>query len=95
VEQADGTVLGSTPLQRPFARGEGSKPLVLRLAGYKDKTLAVGLADDSSALVELEPLPQAPSNVGKSPSGDREARKKTAGRVRKPIRDEEEEWRVH
>ena len=96
VDLADGTVFGTTPLQRPFARGSGSKSLVVRLAGYKDESLTVGLDENSASAIDLKRI-EAPSAVpAKSPTALPQIRKKPAvPTARKASHSEEDEWRVH
>src|SRR5262249_50678408 len=50
----DGTVRGRTPLVFSQPRGDGEVRLVLRLAGYKDKTRAVKLKSDAVLSIDLE-----------------------------------------
>ena len=52
----DKTELGQTPLDKVVAQGEGSLGLTLRLAGYKDENVSLGLGADASVLVNLESL---------------------------------------
>jgi serine/threonine-protein kinase len=96
VDLADGSVLGTTPLQKPFARGSGSKSLVVRLAGYKDESLTVGLDENSASAIDLKRI-EAPATVpAKPPTALPQVRKKPAvPTAHKAPHSEEDEWRVH
>jgi eukaryotic-like serine/threonine-protein kinase len=96
VDLADGSVLGTTPLQKPFAKGSGSKTLVLRLAGYGDESLTVGLDENSASSVDLKPIEAPAATPAKPPTAATQIRKKPAvPTARKASHDEEDEWRVH
>jgi serine/threonine-protein kinase len=96
VDLADGSVLGTTPLRKLFARGSGSKTLGLRLAGYRDESLTVGLDENSASAIDLRPI-EAPAAIpAKPPTVTPPIRKKLAvPTARKVSHDEEDEWRVH
>jgi eukaryotic-like serine/threonine-protein kinase len=90
----DGTVLGMTPLDKPHAQGSDALELLLRLHGYKDKTLSVGLDASSATAVELErmeataaPKPTDKATSSRRPSGSR--------RPARPTQNKEDEWLVH
>ena len=97
----DGTVLGVTPLEKSYPQGSGTLGVVLRLQGYKDKTVAVGLEGNSATSIDLEraELPAAegahksvePSAVTHKPGGSRKPPKTTQNRDQ----NKEDEWRVH
>jgi len=99
-EQA-GSVLGTTPLEKVYPQGGGTLSLVLRLQGYKDKTVAVGLEGNSSTSVDLEraapsttaPVekPAKPAAEAKKPSGVHKPPKTTQNKEQ----IKEDEWRVH
>jgi hypothetical protein len=99
-----GTVLGMTPFDKSYARGGGAVRFGLRLAGFKDRTIAVGLDQSSTTSVDLEAAP-APAEAEAKPepvvAAPVEARKAAAVRKvsqparSKPAHDEDEEWRVH
>ena len=96
VDLADGSVLGTTPLQKPFARGSGSKTLVLRLAGFRDESLTVGLDENSASSIDLRPIEVPAAIPAKPPTVAPQIRKKPAvPTARKVSHDEEDEWRVH
>jgi serine/threonine protein kinase len=96
VDVADGSVLGTTPLQKSFVKGSGSKTLVLRLPGYRDETLTVGLDESSANSLDLKPIAAAPAASPAKPSASPpQIRKKPAATARKAPHDEEDEWRVH
>jgi serine/threonine protein kinase len=87
---SDGTVLGMTPLNRSYPQGQGTMDVLLRLRGYKDKTVTVKLEGSSAMVVDLERI--------ETVAGPTAAPARRTGRVRKPPRikqDKEEEWLVH
>jgi serine/threonine protein kinase len=100
-DEKAGTMLGTTPLEKTYPRGSGALSLVLRLQGYKDKTVAVGLEGNSSTSVDLEQA--APSATGPAGKPARPVlRAKKASSVRRPPKAtqqkdqfKEDEWRVH
>ena len=96
VDPADGTVLGTTPLQKPLARGSGSKALVVRLAGYKDESLTVALDENSASAIDLKRI-EAPALPPAQPhTVTPQIRKKPAVPTpRKASHNEEDEWLVH
>jgi len=97
----DGSALGMTPLQKSYPLAKGSVGMTLRLAGYKDKSIAVALDGNSSTTVELERMEAAPAEAaGKRAVTRVEPSKepKKSGGARKPPKpqqNEEDEWRVH
>ena len=96
VDLADGTVLGTTPLQRPFPRGSGSKALVVRLAGYKDESLTVALDENSASTIDLKRIEAPAATPAQPPTVTPQIRKKPAAPApRKASHNEEDEWRVH
>jgi len=96
VDLADGSVLGTTPLQKPFARGAGSKSLVVRLAGYKDESLTVGLDENSASTIDLKRIEAPVAVPAKPPTAAPQVRKKPAlPAARKAPQSEEDQWRVH
>jgi hypothetical protein len=93
----DGTVLGMTPLERMYPQGNGTLNVLLRLHGYRDKTVTVGLEGNSATVVDLERMEAtAPSNEPKPVAAPAISRK--PGGARKPpqtTQNKEEEWLVH
>ncbi len=93
----DQSELGITPLRKSYPQGDGSVDLTLRLAGYKDKSVAIALDGNSSTAVDLERMqPVAAEATPKPAAVHAEPRK--AGGTRKPLKiphNEEDEWRVH
>jgi serine/threonine protein kinase len=90
----DGTVLGMTPLDKPHAQGSGKLDVILRLHGWKDKSVAIGLEASSATAVDLERLETAvapkPTETATSP--------RKAGTSRKTVqttKNKEDEWLVH
>jgi len=69
---------------------------VLRLAGYRDESLTVGLDENSASSIDLRPI-EAPAAIpAKPPTVAPQIRKKPAvPTARKVSHDEEDEWRVH
>jgi serine/threonine protein kinase len=97
VHGSDGTVLGTTPFESAYPQGPGNLAVVVRLAGYRDKNLDIGLSGNSTTSVDLERVAEPPAPVVRKRVATPVDRRKTP-RVRKPakpIHDEEEEWRVH
>jgi len=91
----DGTVLGMTPLDKQHPKGTGMLDLVLRLHGFKDKTVSVALEGSSTTVVDLERREQ-PAAPPKAAVSRGSARKSGAARKpAKPKRNEEDEWIVH
>jgi hypothetical protein len=69
--------------------------VTLRLAGYKDKSVAITLDGNSSTAVDLERM-EPVAAIPKPAAAHAEPRK--AGGTRKPLKiphNEEDEWRVH
>jgi len=98
-EAAGGVVLGATPVERSYPRGSGTMELVLRLPGYQEKKIAVGLESNTSTLVELAPVPAPAAAPAAKVTGPAAARRPPkAARPPKPEQQEtikEEEWLVH
>ena len=97
LDEKDGTVLGMTPLQKSYPQANGTMGITLRMAGYKDKSIAVALDGNSSISVDLERVEVAPPKVTVKPAVPRaELRKPRAvQKSPKPTLDEEDAWRVH
>jgi eukaryotic-like serine/threonine-protein kinase len=97
IDDKDQSAVGMTPLQKSYPRGNGTTGLILRLAGYKDKSIAVALDGNSSTTVELERIEAATAQVAPKPATTRtEPRKPASARKPpKPQHNEEDEWRVH
>jgi serine/threonine-protein kinase len=98
VDGKDGSVLGQTPLERTYPQGKGAVAVVVRLAGYRDKNVAIGLDGDSSTSVALEANEIARTQVADNPAAihvehpsDLGARKTPP----KPKQRKEDAWRVH
>lgn len=68
VDEKDGVVLGQTPFEKFYPQGNGVLGVVLRLAGYKDKALAVSLGGNSATSVDLEPTDNARAEVAQKPT---------------------------
>jgi serine/threonine-protein kinase len=95
LDEKDQSVLGITPLRKSYPQGEGSVGVTLRLAGYKDKSVAITLDGNSSTAVDLERM-EPVAAIPKPAAAHAEPRK--AGGTRKPLKiphNEEDEWRVH
>jgi serine/threonine-protein kinase len=93
----DGTVLGVTPLQKSYPQSNGTLDLVLRMQGYKDKTVAVGLEGNSATSVDLERA-EPPAGLGAPKTSDPAAAPRKTGGNRKQSKttqNKEDEWRVH
>jgi serine/threonine-protein kinase len=94
---ADGSVLGVTPLDRPYPQGHGTLSVLLRLPGYKDKTVPVGLESSSLTGVDLERAEASAPAAPPKPAASAKPSRKTGG-ARKPPptkQDKEDEWQVH
>jgi len=100
LDAKDGTVLGVTPLEKSYPQGSGTLGLLLRLQGYKDKTVAVGLEGNSATSVDLERVEISAAEGGQKPAPPTTGPRKQGG-VRKPpkttrtTQNKEDEWRVH
>jgi serine/threonine protein kinase len=99
VDSKAGTELGVTPLDKPYPQGNGSVELLLRLAGYKDKTVAIGLESNSATAVELERTEPAAAVVAPK-NGEAIARARKPAGAHKPAKptqnsNKENEWLVH
>ncbi|MBN2573715.1 MAG: serine/threonine protein kinase [Deltaproteobacteria bacterium] len=93
----DGSVLGQTPLEKWFAQGHSTLDLLLRLQGYKDKTVTVGLDGNATMVVELEREKTAADDSARKASRPA-ARSRRSGATRKPpktTRHKDDEWLVH
>jgi hypothetical protein len=106
VDSRQGTILGMTPVEKSYSQSGEVVPLVIRLAGYKDKAVTVSLDGNSSTSVDLEraeaPVSDTPKKDEKKtgpilvPSARAAGTKAPSGRKpSKPHVDEEDEWRVH
>jgi hypothetical protein len=97
LNEKDGTMLGMTPLQKSYPQAKGTMGITLRMAGYKDKSIAVALDENSSISVDLEHVEVVPPKVIVKPAVPRaELRNPSAvQKSPKPMHDEEDEWRVH
>jgi hypothetical protein len=96
-DEKTGSALGMTPLQRSFPPANGTMGMILRLAGYKDKIIAVTLDGNSSTTVDLERMEADRVEAAPKPAAPHREPRKTGG-ARKPPQpqhDEEDEWRVH
>lgn len=96
VDSQDGLALGVTPFDKTYPQGAGHMDLVIRMAGYKDKSVSVDLAVNSTTSVDLERVEEARVPVLRKPKASAADRRRPAP-ARKPTttHDEEEEWRVH
>jgi serine/threonine protein kinase len=97
VDSKDGLALGTTPFDQTYPRGAGRMDLVIRMAGYQDKTVNVDLAGNSTTSVDLERVeePRAPVLRKTKASAAERRRPAPARKPPPPTHDEEEEWRVH
>jgi hypothetical protein len=97
LDEKDGSVLGMTPLQKSYPLDKATMGMILRLAGYKDKSIAVALDGNSSTTVELERLAAARAEVVPRTTVTHTEPRRTGGAHRppKPKYNEEDEWRVH
>jgi serine/threonine-protein kinase len=97
VDDKDGSVLGQTPLEKAYPRGNGVLGVVLRLAGHNDKSVAISLGGDSATSVELEPLDAVRAEDARTPAPAHAEHHAVGARKSpsKPMRDKEDEWRVH
>jgi hypothetical protein len=92
----DGTVLGMTPLDRAYPQGQGTMNVLLRLHGYKDRTVSVRLDGSSATGVDLERIEVAAPVPAPKPTVTPASPKKPG--ARKPPQtkqNREEEWLVH
>ena len=97
LDKKDQSVLGITPLHKSYPQGEGSVGVTLRLAGYKDKSVAITLDGISSTAVDLERMEPVAAEATPRPAAAHAEPRKASG-TRKPPKtqhDEEDEWRVH
>lgn len=61
VDASSSEVLGKTPFSRQSPPQDGTRKLVLRLAGYQEQSISVNLASDEHAQVTLSPQPAPPA----------------------------------
>ena len=97
LDENDGSALGMTPLQKSYPLAKGTMGMVLRLAGYKDRSIVVALDGNSSTTVELERVAAARAEVAHKTTETHAEPRRTGGAHRppKPKYNEEDEWRVH
>jgi serine/threonine-protein kinase len=98
VDGKDGSVLGQTPLERTYPQGKGSLAMVLRLPGYLDKTVAIGLDGNSSTSVALEANDLARAEAANKPAATRAEHPSEVGARKTPPKAKqrkEDAWRVH
>jgi serine/threonine-protein kinase len=98
VDGKDGSVLGQTPFEKYYPEGKGVLEVVLRLAGYHDKRVAIGLGASSSTSVNLEPNDTVRAEPANKPAATSPEHSTEEGAPRtppKPMHRKEEEWRVH
>ena len=72
--------------------------VVLRLAGYQDKTVAIGLDANSSTSVDLAPNDTGRTEVTNKPAATRAEHSSELGARKTPPKEmqgKEEKWRVH
>jgi hypothetical protein len=94
LDEKAGTVLGMTPLEKSYPQGEGTLGLVLRLHGYKDKSVTVSLDASSTTAVDLERQPSSTGEAGAKAAGGKHASPpRPRPKAARPFR--EEEWIVH
>ncbi len=91
VDNRDGTTLGETPLDKVLPKGNGTLALTVRLPGYQDESVALALAADASAVINLKAV-AAEGDRKATPSTER-ARAKTAGK--RPAKATPDEWVAH
>ena len=97
LDEKDGSAIGMTPLQKSYPLAQGTMGMILRLAGYKDKSITIALDANSSTTVELERMEAAPSEATPKPAATHREPRKIGGAHKppKPPHNEEDEWRVH
>lgn len=97
VDQRDQGVLGATPLDRSYPQSPNSLGIVLRLRGYKDKSLTIALDANSEASVDLERAEVVKSSPPDKVTPPHVEPNKPAVRRKpqRPARDKEDEWTVH
>ena len=96
VEAAGGSVLGVTPLEKSYPHGSGTMDLVLRLEGYKDEAIAVGLDHNSAISVGLTRAePPAVEKTAVSPATKKPGGVRKSSRPTQKAESKEEEWLVH
>jgi len=100
-DEKDGSVLGVTPLEKSYPQGKGTLGLVMRLQGYKDKSVAVGLDGDSDTAVDLEKVESRATHGARKHEGRSTASRKSAVQSKPPKATQNkdqyrgDEWRVH
>jgi serine/threonine-protein kinase len=98
VDGKEGAVLGQTPLEKFYPQGDGAVGVVLRLAGYKDKSVTIGLHENSSTSVILELNETVRPEIAKKPVAT-QAEHSSGVKVRKPppkpTQGKEDEWRAY
>jgi hypothetical protein len=98
VDSKEGAVLGQTPLEKFYPQGDGALGVVLRLAGYKDKSVAIGIHENSSTSVILELNEAVRPEIAKKPVAT-QAEHSSGAKVRKPppkpTQGKEDEWRAY
>ena len=94
IDDKDGSILGQTPLEKTFPQGEGSLGLMLRLDGHKDRTVNIGLAEDSSTLVDFQGAEAEATNAPSSSTAGLRPRA-PARKPAKPLQQKEDEWLAH
>ena len=94
----DGSVLGQTPFEKSYPQGNDVLGVVLRLAGYQDKPIAIGLDVNSSTSVDLVPNDTGRAEVANKPAATRVEHSSEVGARKTPakaMQRKEEQWRVH
>jgi hypothetical protein len=98
VDGKEGSVLGQTPLEKTYPQGKGAVAVVVRLAGYQDKDVAIGLDGDSSTSVALEANDTVRAEVASKPAAIHAEHPSDVGARKtppKPKQRKEDAWRVH
>jgi len=98
VDSKDGSVLGQTPLEKTYPQGKGVVAMVVRMAGYQDKNVAIGLDGDSSTSVALEANDTVRAEVASKPAAIHAEHPSDVGARKtppKPKQRKEDAWRVH
>jgi hypothetical protein len=98
VDGKDGSVLGKTPFAKYYPEGKGVLEVVLRLAGYHDKPVSIGLGASSSTSVNLQPndtVRAEPASKPAATSPEHSTEEEARRTPPKPMHRKDEEWRVH
>jgi serine/threonine-protein kinase len=98
MDAKEGAVLGQTPFEKSYPQGHGVLGVVLRLAGYQDKPVTIGLDANSSTSVDLAPNAAGRPDVANRPAARRAEHPAEVGARRTPLKimqGKEEKWRVH